>query len=102
MFDNIGLGSAIANVTYLFIILVGILGIWFFLKKKIILGVIFWISATLNFITYLYFMGNYRFYEKFLYIAVNKYWLLVNALLFILLIIKLTKNAKTKNFIHRN
>ena len=98
MLDDIGLGSAIANLIYLIIILVGILGLWFFLRKKMISGAIFWTSAVLNFFAYLYFMGNYVFYNKIVYVVVNKYWPWINIILLILLIIRYVKrrNAKAK------
>lgn len=98
MLDDIGLGNAIANIIYIMVFAAGIVGVWFFVNRKNKTGVIFWTSFTLNFFSYLYLMGNYIFYPKYLYPVVNKYWPLLNATLFILLIINFikNKNAKTK------
>jgi len=99
MLDDIGLGNIIADIIYLVVIAIGIIGVWFFVKKKTITGVIFWISLSLNFFCYLYFMGNYRIYPKFFYPIINNYWPWINIGLFILLIINFIKNkyAKEKN-----
>lgn len=71
---------------YLIIFLIGFFGVRFFIKKKIIFGAIFWISSILNLFFYLYLMGNYRFYPKFVYPIINEYWPLVNIALFLYLI----------------
>jgi hypothetical protein len=96
--DDIGLGSTIANLIYLIILCLGVGGAWFFIKRKNIVGLIFWISFVLNLFSYLYFMGNYRFYSKGLYPIINNYWPWINLVLLIFLIIKFikNKNAKTK------
>ncbi|PJA87247.1 MAG: hypothetical protein CO141_00470 [Candidatus Moranbacteria bacterium CG_4_9_14_3_um_filter_42_9] len=97
MLDDIGLGSAIANLIYLIIITAGFIVAWFFFKKKLIFEAIFSISATLNFFFYLYFMGNYRLYPKFFYPVVNKYWPWINVAFLALLIVNYIKkrNAET-------
>jgi len=92
MLDDIGLGKAIANTIYLIIGAVGILVAWILLKKKFILGVAFWISSILNFLAYLFFMGNYRLYPNFFYPIINKYWPWINLALLIFLIINYVKN----------
>jgi hypothetical protein len=97
MLDDIGLGSAIVNAIYLVIFLFGILGVWVFVKLKLKSGLLFWISSMLNLFFYLYLMGNYRFYPKFIYLFINKYWPWVNLALFILLIINFFKNKNVKN-----
>ena len=91
MLDDIGLGSAIANVIYVLIFLIGFWGARFFINKKMIFGAIFWASLILNFFFYLYLMGNYRLYPKFIYPAVNRYWPMINVVLFIIAIILFVK-----------
>jgi len=96
MLDDIGLGNVMANIIYLIVVAIGIIGLWFFIKKKIIWGIIFWISLILNFFCYLYFIGNYRLYPKFFYQVINKYWIWLDCVLFILLIISFIKNKYAK------
>jgi hypothetical protein len=94
MLDDIGLGNTLANLIYVVILIFGILGAWFFVKRKIIEGVIFWISSILNFLFYLYLMGNYSLYPKLFYPIVNKYWPWINLVLLILLIVNYLRNKK--------
>jgi len=94
MLDDIGLGNTMANVIYFIIFIFGIFGTWFFLKRKNIFGVIFWISSVLNFFFYLYFMGNYRLYPRIFYPIVNNYWPLINLGLLILLVINYIRRKK--------
>ena len=96
MLDDIGLGKAIASFIYLFIFIIGIGGVILLCKRKMILGLIFWISSVLNFFFYLYFMGNYRLYPKIFYPIINRYWPWINVGLFILLIINFIKNKYVK------
>jgi hypothetical protein len=96
MLDGIGLGSAIANVIYVIILVFGILGIYFFIKMKLKIGLFFWISCILNLSFYLLLMGNYSFYPKLVYSFVNNYWPYINLALFILLIISIIKNKYVK------
>ncbi len=97
MLDDIGLGNAIANTIYLIIILLGIGGAWFFIRRKNKVCSIFWISITLNFFAYLYFMGVYSFYPKYFYFTINQYWPWLNVAFFVLLIINFSKkNDQTK------
>lgn len=98
MLDDIGLGSAVANIIYLIIIAVGFAGAWFFIKKKNIVGIIFWISLVLNFLFFLYFMGSYMFYPGYFNLIINNYWPWLNLGLLVILIISYikNKNAKTK------
>lgn len=95
MLDDVDI-TGILVLIYLAVIFMGITGIWFFLKKKMILGVIFWASTTANFFCYLYFMGNYRLYPKIFYPVINKYWPWINLVLFILLIVNFIKNKYAK------
>lgn len=94
MIDSIGLGNAIANFIYLILVIALFWGFWFFIKKRNVFGVIFWISSILNFFFYMFLMGNYRFYPKYFYPIVNKYWPLINLGLFVLLIILYRKQKK--------
>lgn len=97
--DDIGLGNAIANSVYLVLVIVGVVGTWIFLKRKVVFGAVFWLSSILNLVLYLYFMGRYAFYPKTMYLFINKYWPWINLILFILLVISFIKNkyAKAKN-----
>jgi len=92
MLDDIGLGKVITNFIYLFIFIAGSGGAILLYKRRVIIGLIFWVSSILNFFFYLYFMGNYRFYPKIFYPIANKYWPWINVGLFILLIINFIKN----------
>lgn len=96
MLDDIGLGKAIANTVYVVIILTGFFGAWFFQKKKLISGLIFWVSFVLNIFFYLFLMGNYRLYPKIIFPIVNKYWPLLNIALLFILIIGIVKNKYAK------
>jgi hypothetical protein len=96
MLDSIGLGKSIANLIYLVVFILIFIGTWFFVRKKNIFGVIFWISINLNALFYLYFMGNYRLYPKFFYLIVNNYWPWINIGLFILLVFNYIKNRRKK------
>lgn len=97
MLDDIGLGEAIANLIYLILIAIGMGGVWLFLKKKSIFGVLFWLSFILNILAYLYFMGSYGFYSKIIYLLINKYWPWINLALLILLILNFLKGKYAKN-----
>lgn len=92
MVDDIGLGNVVANMIYLIISTVGIIGAWFFIKKKNKIGIIFWISLVLNFLSFLYFMGSYMFYPDYFNLIINNYWPWLNLGLFVLLIIDFIKN----------
>jgi hypothetical protein len=96
MLDDIGLGSAIANTIYGIILLIGAGGVFVLSKKRLLLGLIFWISSILNLLLHLFLMGKYPSYPKFLYIVVNNYWPWINLALFILLIINFIKNKYAK------
>jgi hypothetical protein len=86
MLDDIGLGSAIANIIYLILFVSIVVGAWVSIKRKAFLFSVFWISSILNLFFYLHFMGRYVFYPKFFYPIVNKYWPLINFGLFVLVI----------------
>lgn len=98
MLDDIGLGSAIANAIYAFLVAVAIIGFIIFFRKKIYATAIIWSSIILNIFFYLFFMGIYINYPSFLYPLINKTWPLLNIILVIILIFKLIKNkdAQTK------
>jgi len=99
MLDDVDV-TGIISLVYVVIFIVGIFGVRFFIKKKAIFGAIFWISLILNFFFYLYLMGNYRLYPRFVYPIINEYWPLVNLALFVLLIINFVKQKyaeKEKN-----
>ncbi len=91
--------DVLSNTIYFCVLVLALGGIIFFIKKKMFIGVFFWASLILNLFFYLYFMGNYRFYPKIVYTAVNKYWPWINLALLVLLIINFLKNrnAKEKN-----
>ncbi|HPN96274.1 MAG TPA: hypothetical protein PLK35_00760 [Candidatus Moranbacteria bacterium] len=91
MIDSIGLGKSIANIIYAVIFIVGLGGCWVFVKRKNIIGIIFCISFTLNLFLYLYLIGNYNLYLKIIYLIINKYWPILNIILFLILIINYLK-----------
>lgn len=95
MLDDVDV-TGIISLVYVVIFIVGIFGIRFFIKKKIITGAIFWASLILNILFYLYLMGNYRLYPKFIYLTINKYWPWINLILLVILIIGLIKNKYAK------
>ena len=95
MLDDLNTTGA-TNLMYFLVLATGIIGVWFFIKKKIFLGIIFWSSSILNLFFYLYFMGNYRLYPKNLYPIINSYWPWINVVLFIALIISFIKNKNVK------
>lgn len=98
MLDDIGLGSAIANTIYVFLIAMAIIGLIFFFRKKTYLLATAWFLTTLNVFFYLFFMGTYTSYPDFVYMLITKIWPLINIVLVIVLIFNMikNKNAKTK------
>lgn len=94
MIDSIGLGKSIANLIYFLVIIIGISGLWIFLKKKYILFSIFLTSLISNLFLYLFLMGEYQYYSHYIYVFINKYWPLINILIFLIIIIKYFKNKK--------
>jgi hypothetical protein len=88
-------------IIYLFIFALGLVGAKFFVKRKNIIGIFFWVSSVLNLFFYLYFMGNYRLYPSYFYPIVNKYRPWINLALFILLIINFIKNKYAKKEINQ-
>ncbi len=92
MFDDIGLGKAIANVIYLAIIIIGAYGSWFLVARKKIFGAILWMSVILNILLYLYFMGRYSFHPRALYFIIVIIWPYINIALAILLALGFLKN----------
>lgn len=98
MLDDIGLGSAIANMIYIVILLITIGGAAVLFNKKLFVAMALWMSVLLNLLAFLFFMGRYRFYPKYLYPIVNRIWPILSAFLVIYLILTYIKkrNAKTK------
>ena len=80
MIDSIGLGETIANLVYLLILFMAIIGSILFLifRKKVI--AIIWLSVFLNFLSFLYFLGtiHYTFLNLTVFI-----WPILNILLII-------------------
>ena len=95
MLDDVDV-TGVTSLLYIIIFIVGTFGVRFFIKKKIILGAIFWASFVLNLFFYMHLMGNYRLYPKFIYLTINKYWPLINLTLLVILIIRLIKNKYAK------
>ena len=100
MLDDIGLGSAIANAIYAFLVAVAIIGFIVFFRKKIYVAAVVWLSIILNILSYLFFMGIYINYPSFMYLIVNKIWPLLNIALVIILIFNLIKNKKCQDKIN--
>ncbi|MFZ2188021.1 MAG: hypothetical protein WAV73_00455 [Candidatus Moraniibacteriota bacterium] len=99
MLGDSGIGNAIVSLIYFILAIVGVVGAWIFLRRRIFLGAFFWISSLVNFFFYLYFMGYYRLYPHIIYPIVNRYWPWINLGLFSWLIINFfrNKNVKAKN-----
>ncbi|MEI7621364.1 MAG: hypothetical protein WCJ51_02405 [Candidatus Moraniibacteriota bacterium] len=83
MLDDIGLGNFLANITYLTLAFVTIVGVFFLQKNKKDFTNI-WISLMLNLIFFLYFLGTPFYYISVVTIVI---WPLFN----IFIIIKLLK-----------
>ena len=88
--------TPITYTIYGLLLLVFIFGLTLLTKRKMILGIIFWVSVIFNGFLYIYLMGNYRFYPKGLYMLINKYWPILNLVLLIILIISIIKNRGLK------
>lgn len=97
--DDIGIGRSMANLTYVIIVFAGVIGLIVLIRKKIIVGSIFWTSLFLNLFFYLFLMGKYFLYPEFCYPIINKYWPIINILLLVFLIFYYfkNKNVKSKN-----
>lgn len=88
MLDDIGLGSAIANLISIFILIIALVGgILFFHFKRSLLG-IFWISLFLNILSIFYFLGTQVIYIQVINIII---WPIFSLILLILLIFNLAK-----------
>lgn len=96
MLDGIGLGSVIADLIYVVIIVFGFLELLLFLNRKNVFGAFFSISVTANLFFYLFFLGRYGFYSKYLYDIINIYWPGINVVLLILIVIKAIKKKHAK------
>lgn len=96
MLDDIGLGSAIANAVYVFLIVVAIIGFVGFFRKKVYVRAVTWFSVFLNVFLYFFLMGRYIDYPHFLYTLINTVWPLLNIVLIIISLINLIKNKNVK------
>ncbi len=94
MLDNYGPGIVMAYLTYVLVIIFGIALMIKFIKRKEFLKAVFSTSVFANLFFYMYFMGKYFFYPKYIYLFINNYWPIINGALLAWLIWDYYRNKK--------
>ena len=94
--DDIGLGQALANMLYSFILFIAIAGAGAFLMLKKKLFASWWVSVMANIFAYLYLLGGYGDLAYALQIVAMIAWPIINVAWLADLIRTYFKNKKHK------
>lgn len=78
MMDDIGLGQALANVVYLFLFFITIIGVLILLKLKKRLYAFWWMSVMANVFAFLYLLGGYGDFAYMMQIVAMIAWPIIN------------------------
>jgi len=92
MMDDIGLGGALANILYLFLLFITVTVAGVLLAKKKNKWALWWVSVMLNLFTYLYFLGNSTLIGWLLRVFSIVAWPIINVAWAICLIVNRRKN----------
>jgi hypothetical protein len=95
--DDIGLGQALANLWYLIILAVALIGCSLFLIFKKKLFVLWWFSAMLNLFSFSYFLGDSTLIGYSIRLFSITVWPLANIVFLIYSILKRHKLVWDKN-----